>query len=386
MSLFKKNKKQEEEKQKESNSLQEKLTNKLTSIYMANLHESQYPTKVQLDLAKDKVELSLPNELCNEEVFNKISENINEKKKSEDKISVDLMKLDFISWLNKHPLIMPEPSKTTELINWRAALTALIGTILGGYLFPLFFLLIMNKTDASRLGMIIGGPLGAGLIIFLHCYISKNRKIKSTFLIGLGIVTITDIFFTAKAASGLGGLWKAIKGKNKGFSSFIKRLFSYLMILIILILAKRKVVFYREDYRKIVKNSIYLWLTGAFEFIHNRLIKPIKSKQHNNNEINDLLECVYKIHQCPKDYLVDVASEMIVAAKKIGIEGLEEEPVFIKDKLIKPEEFEWSNESEKTYNTIGLVEEGDKVYIEKKPIIKEGVMLNKGTVRKIRRK
>ena len=386
MGFLKKKKKLDKIKNNKPILIQEKLTNKFAAIYMSNLKNTQYPAKEQLVLAKDKVEISLTEELCNEEVINSLSIDLQDDVNSKGKISFDLLKLDFYNWLEKHPLKIPEPAKTTELINWRAALTALIGTILGGYLLPLFFLLIMNKADASRLGMIIGGPLGAGLIIFFHCYISKNRKIKSAFLIGLGLVTVADIFFTAKAASGLGGLWRSLKGKNKGFSPFLKRIFSYFIILIILVLAKRKVIFDQEDYRKIVDNSIYLWLTGSFEFIQNWLRQPSKDEDQNDKSMNDLIECIYKIHQSPKEYLVDVASEMIVTAKNLGIEGIEGEPVFISDKFIKPDEFEWNDDSEKTYNAFGVIEEGDKVYIEKKAIIKDGIVIKKGIARKIRRR
>lgn len=385
MKFLKKKKNLNKTKEEKSFSIQEKLTSKFTAIYMSNLKDTQYPAKEQLVLAKDKVEISLTEELCNEEVINTLSTNLQDDINSKGNISIDLLKLDFYNWLEKHPLLIPEPAKTTELINWRAALTALIGTILGGYLLPLFFLLIMNKADASRLGMIIGGPLGAGLLILFHCFISKNRKIRSGILIGLGFVTIAEISIKLKTAGGFFGFWRFLKGKAKG-SSFIKRIFSYFMIFVIVLLAKRKVTFDQDDYRRIVKNSIYLWLTGSLEFIHNWLQLPSKDEDHSDKSLNDLIECIYKIHQSPKEYLADVASEMIVTAKNLGIEGIESEPVFISDKIIKPEEFEWSADSDKVYNAFGVIEEGDKVYIEKKAIIKDGIVIKKGSVRKVRRK
>jgi len=355
------------------------IIDKSTAIYISNIREDEYPEDNILKGAKEKIENLIIDELLNDKVLHSITKTNDTKKASQNNASVDLLKLDIFSWLKNNPLKIPSPSKYSEIINWRISLTAIIGTILGGYLLPLFFVLIMNKPDALKLGMIIGCPLGSFIIVYLHCSISRNRVLKGSLFAGLAIFTVADIFLLFKSSSGFVGLWKTIRGKqkSKGFSSFLKRLLAYTLILLILLLAKRKTVYSIDDYRDVTRISIELWMDKVIMFIQNLIVlKPIDETQ-KPIDFTEIIEGLFKLKQAPNDELSEVVKELMITAKNIGIEGLEDTPN-------EPVEFILTEDLEKKYNKFGFIEIGQKVFVENEPIIINGKIFKKGLVRKVR--
>ena len=72
-------------------------------------------------------------------------------------------------------------------------------------------------------------------------------------------------------------------------------------------------------------------------------------------------------------------------ARNAGIEGLDGEPVFISGESLSPETLVWVSELETQYDAIGLIEVGDQVIIEERPLIRNGEILKKGVARKKRK-
>jgi len=352
------------------------IINKSTAIFISNIKENEYPDDYILKMAKEKTESLIIDELLNDNVLQSITEINDTKRASQNNISIDLLKSEIYSWQKNNPLKIPNPSKYSEIINWRISLTAIIGTILGGYLLPLFFVLIMNKPDALKLGMIIGGPLGAFIIVYLHCSISQNRVLKGSLFAGLAIVTIADIFLLFKSSSGIVGLWKTIRGKQKtkGFSSFLKRLLAYTLILLILLLAKRKTVYSIDDYRDVTRISIELWMDKVIMFIQALIASKPIDEFKEEIDYAEIIESIFKLEQTPNNELSIAVEELIVTAKNSGAEFPQNESV----------ELIWEDDFENKYRKYGSIDEGQKVFIENPPVIVKGKVLKKGLVRKVR--
>lgn len=357
--------------------LRKNIIDKTTSAFIGDLDLREYPDDSSLAQAKFKVENILSDELLNDAAIDLITQAITEKEGSQIDISKDMLKALIHSWFLENNFNIPSPAKCSLPINWRIALSASIGTVLGSYLLTLLLSLILTKEDAFKFGILAGGAIGAFLIVLFSFYVSKNRKIKNGLLVTLGFVTVADIIVLFRSSGGLGGLWRKIRGKQnkKGFASFLKRLMAYIFILFILILPKRKIGYDPNSYEDIIRNSISLYLDRAVIAIQLLVYQNQSKKTAKENNYLELIDFLFTMKDVPVDESPDVIKELLSIANNIGIEGLDPNTEVLKN-------FIWSENFEERYKKFGLIENDDEVFVEKEAIVVNGEVLKKGLVRK----
>ena len=142
--------------------------------------------------------------------------------------------------------------------------------------------------------------------------------------------------------------------------------------------------------------SLYLSVATIFivaalstlQYLQNQLqatleTVPVKEKSIKN-VLKQLGTYLHKLHQSSREFLVDATAELLSRARALGIEGLEGEPAFISGEKPQTGQITWDSSLAEKYDGIGAVEEGDLVFIEQKPVIHEGEIIEKGLVRKVR--
>ena len=95
---------------------------------------------------------------------------------------------------------------------------------------------------------------------------------------------------------------------------------------------------------------------------------------------------VQALHRAPLDDLALAAEELIQESRSIGYDGLEGESAFALPSGRTKQEIVWHEDLREKYETFGHVEDGNRVSIERDPVILEAKVLEKGLVRKVRRK
>lgn len=353
-----------------------KLVDDVSLQYVANLPEKRYPREEELRAAGGVAENAIKEALQQD-----WAESSEEGLSSEDLAS---MRLNFGRWITDFPLRIPNPPLVAELSGWRLALSAVIGCILGGLLFSGLFNLLM---DEPRIGMMIGGPVGAAAVILALFYAAENPKIRYSLQALLGAATVAELWI-GFSAIGLGGVWTALTGMaGAGVLGMMRRIGLYIAVIFFLKLGVRSPVYDRSEYQKLSSPFIDLWLRAAdmyfkLEFLR---LKPAESKAIAAGGLDELGLFLHKLQQSDADVLPEVAAELLVRARNLGVEGLDKTPVFISGESHQQEEFVWDNEAADKYNVLGAVESGDRVFVAEQAVVRDGKVIEKGLVRKVRR-
>lgn len=93
---------------------------------------------------------------------------------------------------------------------------------------------------------------------------------------------------------------------------------------------------------------------------------------------------VQALHRVPKDDLPLAAEELIQEARSLGYEGLDGESAFTSPSGQTKQEITWHEDLREKYETFAHIEDGDRVSIERDPVVLDGKVLEKGRVRKVR--
>jgi hypothetical protein len=352
-------------------------------VYLSKLPEEDFPREDQIRSANQEAQSLVMEEITGDKFLSQLSAEPFELKKR-----APLLILDLKKWVSENPLIIPLTATSYELIGWRIALAAVVGTIGGGILFSAIFRLLMGNPD---LGIIIGGPLGAFLVVMAMWKTSRSKKIRRIIQSLLGVTSLAEIWLTFSGLSGLGGLWRSLLGKPafKGFFGLFKRIFVYLGLIFLLNLAIRKPVFEIQDHELLAREYLDIWIKSAVLKLHLLIteVKPEEKEEPVNEKLllKDLASYLYRLHHSAPELLPITASELIIHARNLGLEGLEKEPVFISGSTQQEPVITWEKSLTEKYNLVGVIEEGDKVNVEEPPVIYQGKIIQKGLVRKVRR-
>ena len=178
-------------------------------------------------------------------------------------------------------------------------------------------------------------------------------------------------------------------GKSR-FRFLLGRLLGYGVVAWAVWLLKPKPSYDPAHYRQEVETIAEQWLRASISVVavlmyRSRLGNTVspetaqveKELNKTTKSITRLAEITAKITRCPVDDRDDLFSELVQMFKNFGFEipdaVTEDESVFI-----------WEESSGEHFNLFGNAEPGDRVRIEKHPVIQNGTIVKKGLVRKIR--
>ncbi|MBN1360812.1 MAG: hypothetical protein JW993_09480 [Sedimentisphaerales bacterium] len=233
------------------------------------------------------------------------------------------------------PLQIPPPPVTRDPKVFTLALAALAGAFAGALgLSPL----LGWAFDARELGVVLGGPLGAFLGVLVLHRLSRIRALLR-FL-----------------------PWRGRQNQPaKGYR--------------------------RKEYENVVRASIEQWLEWAVLVLAALCADESASTEpHTSREVafRHIGKLIYTLHGTRREALPVVADELIKEAKNCGFEGLEGTPAFAVGAEPEPVEVVWTKTLQNKYETFGHVDEGDRVTVERPPVVFSGKVVERGLVRKVR--
>jgi hypothetical protein len=361
----------------------EMLLDRAAAGFMNKLPEKDFPNESQWREAQNAAETIFQEGLCSEKFL-----------AGEAAANGDLQtrpgffKLELAAWMNEHPLPLPAPTFNERMNGFKLALATVIGTFLGSLLFSGLFNFL---TDDPRTGFTLGALIGAGGTVLLMSHASENKKVRRYLQGLLGVAAAAEVAIFFGTLSGVGAIWSALRAAipGAGFLRMLKRFFLYVTVFFILRMSVRQPEFDRQAYQKNLRIVLGLWLDHARAFLQTLGEKSKSLPPPTSTKIlipKELGKCLFKIHQSSPEMLPEAAAETLLVARNIGLEGLEGEPVFISGVAAAPAQITWEKSLEETYRAHGVIAEGDAVFIETRPVIQDGKVIEKGTVRKVRKR
>ena len=193
--------------------------------------------------------------------------------------------------------------------------------------------------DMRDLGLFVGGPLGAFLLVLIYGRLAQMSFVRS------------------------------LVGRLMGSST---RALSYDF----------------KSHERVVRSAIDQWLHGAIAMLvvvcSDRALLS-QGDIATEKVLGRLSSKIYALHHTPEKGLSVVADELILEARNCGFEGLDGTPSFMEDRSETREEISWRDALASQYQTFGHIEEGDAVRVERKPVVLEGKVIELGLVRKVRK-
>ncbi len=378
--MFKRNKQITEE----PDSAKIHLLDRAVAGFVSKLPEKDFPNESQFREAQNTAASVFQETLANEKFLNEaVSTGEDLKSKS------GLIKLELSTWMENHPLPLPAPTFNERLNGFKLAFAVVVGTFIGALLLSGLFNFL---TDDPNTGYALGMLIGAGGTVLLMWYASENKKVRRYLQGALGVATAAEVAILFGKFSGIGAIWSALRVgiPGVGLLRLLKRFFLYISVVFILRMSVRRPEFDRPAYQKNVRIMFDAWLNHALDFLKSLLeqteSKAPKSILGKTLIPKELGRCLHKIHQSSAEVLPEAAAEVLLIARNIGLEGVEGEPAFINGQPEKPQQFTWEKSLEEKYRMLGVVEDGDQVFVEAQPVIQEGEVIEKGTVRKVRKR
>ncbi|MCP4453939.1 MAG: hypothetical protein GY809_20955 [Planctomycetes bacterium] len=188
--------------------------------------------------------------------------------------------------------------------------------------------------DMRDLGLALGGPIGAFLVIVLYWRLSRSRVVQ---------------WITGRMSPGR---------VDVGLQQAVARL----------------------AIEQWLDMSLVI-LTLLCEFASHHVSGQAESHQI----LRELSRKIYALHHASQDGLAVTADEVIQAARNLGFEGLDGQPEFMASARGACETLVWQASLAGQYEVFGHITDGDSVRVERKPVVLEGRMMSRGLVRKVRK-
>ncbi len=306
--------------------LRRELTDDAADKYFAALDSAGSADPAQLDIARTAAQSLLKKELLSSASVSAVSGgNVT------DERSTAAVALTFDSVVRS--LQIPEPSVQSGPGAFGLALSAVVGAVLGMLVLTPLFQLAFEMSD---LGTVLGGPLGAFIAVPIVQRVGRSRIIRR------------------------------------------------------LLRRRRKTRYDRQNHEQVVRTVIEQWLNSAVALL---ALLCIYKSQPEESGLADKEAAfrrigghIYSLHRTAPDSLPVAADELIQEARNCGFEGLKGSPAFLSAAKGEQDVIEWTKDLVTKYEAFGDVAEGDKVKIERKPVVFDGNVMERGLVRKLRDK
>lgn len=266
------------------------------------------------------------------------------------------------------PLVLPEPEARAVILPLRIASGAAVGALAGMALMPFVTWFMM---DSRAAGLFMGAPAGAMLGVLATMELARSRVLLALFASLLGLAAAREALLLLGGAN-LSGAWYLLR-KRRG--SWKALLLLPLLMALLLLLGRREVVFDPVRHEEAVRPALASWADAAAR-IALLVASPAPQMLDDSEEAASLLaSMILPLEDAPLEDLRAGVSELASAARNLGFSGESPASSFI-----------WSDEAASEYAPFGAVEPGDPVRIERSPLFRDGELLAKGLVRRVRRR
>jgi hypothetical protein len=288
------------------------------------------PASADFDIAQTRLRSFLKRELLSPTWVSTVSDGT-----LSDDHSVATVALTFSAI--ETPLQILEPARNTKAKTGRIAAGAAVGSVAGmAILTPLFRLAF----DMQDVGLVVGAPLGAMCAAVLVARLSRSRFL----------------------------------------SKLLPRVFRA---------TERPPGYDRKNHERFVRSSIEQWLTQSVALLttlcYSRSPKT-ELAADRESAFHRIAKLIYSLHDASSESLSVVADELIREARNCGFEGLEGPPAFLSSTASEQTVLTWTEDLLSRYEPFGDVAEGDRVRVERRPLVFGGAVVERGLVRKLREK
>jgi hypothetical protein len=145
----------------------------------------------------------------------------------------------------------------------------------------------------------------------------------------------------------------------------------------------------RCSHEPAVRMSIEQWLDMAIPLLAALCLwrtSPEDTPTDSESAFRKIAGLIYALHRTAPESLSVAVDELIQEARNCGFEGLEGAPAFSSGADDDQSVIAWTSDLANKYETFGHVAQGDKVRVERQPVVFDGKVMERGLVRKLRDK
>lgn len=266
------------------------------------------------------------------------------------------------------PLVLPAPETKSEVPPVRIATGAALGALAGMALMPFVTWFMLDNRPS---GVFIGAPGGALLGVALTLGLANSRALLLSLSALLGLSAAGEVVKLLGGRPFRAG-WGRLRS-DKG--SFTALLLAPLLALLLLFLGRREVHFDRRQHEESARRTFEAWAEGASRVALLAASQSAPFRSGDDEAVSLLASIILSLEETPKDDLPAGVAELATAVRNFGFSGKSPASVFI-----------WNEDSAEEYATFGAIDPGDAVRVERNPLFKDGRLLAKGLVRKVRRR
>jgi hypothetical protein len=265
-------------------------------------------------------------------------------------------------------LRIPAPEPVLELPLWRLACAAAVGALLGMLVLTPLTRLLLGMRDV---GLLLGAPLGAALGVAAVRGASRSKWLRRGLMAALGVATVAEVW---ALFSGMGVL-RRLRRLMGGRGSALKRIALYLAAGFVLVFARPKAHVSRGQQEQLAREAIDQWLNSAILLIGLLTESPPEVAVEDSADVlAALADKALSLRQVPDERLPEAAEELRQELRNLGFEA---DPG-------AAQTLQWEEDCNDRYETFGLVAPGDRVIVEREPVVFRGAVRRKGLVRRIR--
>lgn len=328
-------------------------------VYFSNLSPRGVPSATEVENAVRKAEAAAAEILLPSLLDSALDEPLPTARRS-----VTLLRMEE----RLPPLVLPSPETKSEVPPVRVAAGAAFGTIVGMIAMP-FVTWFMLENRPS--GVFIGAPGGAMLGVILTLSLANSPALQLFLATILGLSTAAEVIRLLGGSPFRGG-WTLLRGRRGTFKAL---LLSPLLAFLLIFLGRREVHFDRGRHEESARRAFEAWAEGAARVALFAASQSAPFRSGDDEAVSLLASIILSLENVPEEDLSAGVSELATAVRNFGFSGKALASVFI-----------WNEESAEEYATFGAIDPGDPVRVERNPLFKDGVLLAKGLVRKVRRR
>jgi len=262
-------------------------------------------------------------------------------------------------------LRLPAPAIVPELSPFRIGIAALVGAI-GGMMIlaPLTRILL----DMKDVGIFVGAPAGAFLLVVAVWHSARSKWLRRFLVAAFVVAAIGEVWAMLTGGGILRRVWSRL-GRRR---SALKRILLYLAVIFVVVVAKPRPRFDRQEHERLIRSALDQWLDAAIPTVGLLMQGAKEQRPSPDADLWDLSQKVLELRRVPPDNLPAAAEELVQFLKNSGVD-VEERKAFC-----------WQTQDQDRYDVFGHVEPGDQVIVEREPVVSEGDVHRKGLVRKVR--
>ncbi|MCF7935305.1 MAG: hypothetical protein K9L28_03040 [Synergistales bacterium] len=230
--------------------------------------------------------------------------------------------------------------------------------------------------------------VGAGAVCgaALSGVVAHSRAIRRTLCAIAGTATVAELWqmLPLPGRGLLRALWGMVGLRPESAGSRLKRIALYLLAIGFVLLSREEQQLNRKDLGSLLHRYFLnrLRLLGCAVIALEGAAEPQRTVEECPRP---LIRAVYGLHHAHRNQLETASHEVIEEARALGYQGLDGAHGFsVGEDSPSGATVRWSEALRERYDTFGVVEEGQPIVIEEEPIEKDGVLLQRGLVRRRR--